>query len=200
MRTDFWRQGAAALAAACLLTIAAVAQEGEASGEVNIEGDKPPAAAAAGEEKKPSGKPVKPTITERDPFVNQVSAGVVTPGAVTSRRTVASSSGATVKPAAAAASRSATGATKGTKGAAAPAEEPVEVVVPAPEVTITGIVKSGGGHIAIVNSGNTSYMVVPGQKLGDYRVSAITDTAVTFTHTGKNFKVPIESFGTQKKK
>lgn len=199
MRTDFWRQSAAALAAAGLLTLAAIAQEGEASGEVKIEGDKPPAAAAAGEEKKPTGKPVKPTITERDPFVNQVTAGVVSPGAVSSRaRTASSTGGATVKPAAAAASRSATGATKGVKGAAA--EEPVEeVIVPAPEVTITGIVKSGGGHVAIVNSGNMSYMVVPGQKLGDYRVSSITDTAVTFTHTGKNFKVPIESFSAKKK-
>lgn len=200
MRTDFWRQGAAALAAAGLLTIAAVAQQGEASGEVKIEGDKPAAAAAAGDKAKPAGKPVKPTITDRDPFVNQVTGGVVTSGAVPSRaRTVRSTGGATVRPAAAAASRSATGATKGVKGAA---EEPKveEVVVPAPEVTVTGIVKSGGGHIAIVNSGTMSYMVSPGQKLGDYRVSSITDTAVTFTHTGKNFKVPIESFSSTTKK
>ena len=197
MRTDFWRQGAAALAAAGLLTIAAVAQQGEASGEVKIEGDKPAAAAAAGEKAKPAGMPIKPTITDRDPFVNQVTGGVVTSGAVPSRsRTARNTGGATVRPAA---SRSATGASKGVKGAA---EEPKveEVIVPAPEVTVTGIVKSGGGHIAIVNSGTMSYMVSPGQKLGDYRVSSITDTAVTFTHTGKNFKVPIESFSSTTKK
>ena len=193
MRKDFWRQGAAAILAAGLQASAVVAQEG-ASGEVKIEGEKPPA--AAGEAAKPAAKSIKPSITDRDPFVNQVNAGVVNPGAITRVRSV--TTGATVRPPAGGAAARGNAA----KGAAknAPAEEVVEeVIVPAPEVTITGIVKSGGGHIAIVNSGTQSYMVSAGQKLGDYRVASITDTAVTFTHTGKAFKVPIESFAAQKK-
>jgi hypothetical protein len=191
MKTDIWRQGAAAILAAGLLTIAAVAQTGEASGEVKIEGEKPPAAAAAGT--KPTAKPVKPTITDRDPFVNQVNAGTVSPDAVGRvRRTT--SEGPAVRPPANRAASNGPSKGPGGKGTAAAEEEVPEVIVPAPEVTITGIVRSGSGRVAIVNSGTSSYMVVPGQKLGDYRVSTITDTAVTFTHTGKAFKVPIDSF------
>ncbi len=190
MNNVFWRQRAAAILAAGLLTVAAVAQEG-ASGEVKIEGEKPPAATAT-EAAKPAAKPVKPTITNRDPFVNQVNAGTVSSGS-TSRIRPAQSAGATVKPAAAAARGKSAGAV-----AAAAAAEP-EVIVPAPEVTITGIVKSRGGHQAIINSGSNSHIVSAGQKIGDYRVAAITDTAVTFTNSGKSFKVPIESqFGLKK--
>jgi hypothetical protein len=194
MRTDFWRQGAAAILAAGLLASAVVAQEG-ASGEVKIEGEKPPA--AAGEAPKPIIKPAKPVITDRDPFVNQATAGAVNSGTVSRVRPRPTGATNTVRPATPA-SNAARGNAPAVKGQAAQ-EEVEEVIVPAPEVTITGIVRSGGGHIAIVNSGSQSYMVTPGQKLGDYRVSAITDTAVTFTHTGKAFKVPIESFAATKK-
>ena len=191
MKTDIWRQGAAAILAAGLLAIAAVAQTGEASGEIKIEGEKPPAAAAG--ETKPTAKPVKPTITDRDPFVNQVNAGTVRSDAVGRVRRTSSDGPAVRAPARAVGGNNAP-VKAGAKGAAVAEEEVPEVIVPAPEVTITGIVRSGSGRVAIVNSGSSSYMVVPGQKLGDYRVSAITDTAVTFTHTGKAFKVPIDSF------
>lgn len=191
MNNVFWRKRAAAILAAGLLTVAAVAQEG-ASGEVKIEGEKPPAATAT-EAPKAVVKPVKPTITSRDPFVNMVNAGTVSAGS-TSRVREAQSAGASVRPAASVA-RANTGAV----AAAVAAEAEPEVVVPAPEVTITGIVKSRGAHQAIINSGSNSHIVSAGQKIGDYRVASITDTAVTFTNSGKSFKIPIESqFGLKK--
>ena len=179
MRKEFVRNSTVAILAAGLLAVAAVAQTGEASGQVKIEGGSAPAAKA---QVKPAAKPAKPVIQDRDPFVNQVSGGVVNSSAVVRRRS--SSTGASVRPASAA-SRS--------------ASAKAAVAEPTPEVTITGIVKSRGAHQAIVNSGTSSYIVVAGQKLGDYRVAAITDTAVTFTHSGKSFKIPIESdFGLKK--
>lgn len=188
MKTEFWRQSAAAIIATGLLAVAAVAQTGEATGEVKIEGDKPPAATSTASVKSPA-KQAKPTITERDPFVNLVEVGAVSTGSALRPRSQ-TAGGASVRPA----------ANPIVKAGAVAAAEPVEeVIVPAPEVTITGIVKFSGGHQAIVNSGTSSYIVKAGQKLGDYRVSSITDTAVTFTHTGKSFKIPIESdFGLKK--
>lgn len=195
MRTDFWRNGAAAILAVGLLAVAAVAQTGEASSEVKIEGDKPAAASSA--EARPTVKPAKPVITDRDPFVNQVDAGVVTGGSAPRRTVRSSGSAPSVRPAA---SGGVSAAKASAKGMPAAEEVEPEVIVPAPEVTITGIVKSGSGNQAIVTSNSGSYIVRAGQKLGDYRVSAITDTAVTFTHTGKSFKIPIDSqFGLGKK-
>lgn len=194
MKKDFWRQSAVAMLAVGLLAASSGAQEG-ATGEVKIEGETPPAATATAAVK-PAAKPVKPTITDRDPFVNHVNAGVVSSGSVRRVRNDRAS-GNTVKPAAAAPKAAAATAAKG--AAAGTEEEVPEVIVPAPEVTITGIVKSRGGNQAIVSTGSSSYIVATGQKLGDYRVAAITDTAVTFTHTGKSFKIPIESeFGLKK--
>jgi hypothetical protein len=196
MKVEFWRNSAAAILAAGLLAVAAVAQTGEASGEVKIEGDKPPAATTS-VQAKPAARPAKPVITDRDPFVNQVESGVVVGGAVPSGvvRSARATGASTVRPAAAP-----VGKPMGAgKKAAAEAEPEPEVIIPAPEVTVTGIIKSSGSHQAIVSSSTGSYIVSPGQKLGDYRVSAITDTAVTFTHTGKSFKIPIESdFGLKK--
>lgn len=188
MRKEFWRNSTVAIIAAGLLAVAAVAQTGEASGQVKIEGENTPAATA---QVKPAAKPAKPVIQDRDPFVNQVTGGVVNSSAVVRQRR--SATGASVRPASSASRSSAA------RAATPNAEATPEVVVPAPEVTITGIVKSRGAHQAIVNSGTSSYIVVPGQKLGDYRVAAITDTAVTFTHSGKSFKIPIDSdFGLKK--
>ena len=186
MKTDFWRQGAAAILAAGLLATATVAQEG-ATGEVKIEGETPPAATATAAPK-PAAKPIKPAITDRDPFVNLVRSGVVVGGSAPRSRAPQATRGATVRPAATVA------AGPSRAGAANPAapQEP-EVIVPAPEVTITGIVKSRNGNQAIINSGANSHIVQAGQKIGDYRVAAITDTAVTFTNSGKSFKVPIEN-------
>lgn len=188
MKTDFWRQGAAAILAAGLLATATVAQEG-ATGEVQIEGETPPAATApATAAVKPAAKPVKPAITDRDPFVNLVKSGVVSGGSVTRVRPARPAAGATVRPASSVAASSVRGAAAAPQ---APAEP--EVIVPAPEVTITGIVKSRHGNQAIISAGANSHIVEPGQKIGDYRVSAITDTAVTFTNSGKSFKIPMEN-------
>ena len=195
MNTTFWRQGAAAILAAGLLAIAAVAQTGEASGEVKIEGEKPPAATTTAVVK-PAAKTVKPVITDRDPFVNQVSGGTVTAGAVGRVRTTSAASGNTVRPAVTRASGAAKSAPSRVEVEEA---EVIEVIVPAPEVTVTGIVKSRGSHQAIINYGDSSRIISTGQKMGDYRVAGITDTAVTFTHSGKSFKIPIDSdFGLKK--
>ncbi len=192
MKNEFWRRGIAAILTAGLLAIGAAAQEGEATGEVKIEGDVPPAATATAEVK-PAVKVAKPMITNRDPFVNQLLTGEVTSGftpRVRSReRTAAAPAERSVRPAA-----SARSITPGANVAAvAPEPIPEPVIIPAPDVTISGIVKAGGTRQAIVNAGSSSYIVSEGQKLADYRVSSITDTAVTFTYMGKSFKIPIDS-------
>lgn len=190
MKTQFWRRGATAILAAGLLAIAAVAQTGEASGEVKIEGAKPPKTATV--QAKPSAKSAKPSITDRDPFVNSVDSGVVIPGSIQARPRVstAPARGATVRPATPV-GKARVAAPQSAPAVQQPAVVEPVIIVPAPEVTITGIIKSAGSRQAIVNSGTSSYIVTPGQKLGSYRVASITDTAVTFTHTGKSFKIPI---------
>lgn len=193
MKNEFWRRGIVAILTAGLLAIGAVAQEGEATGEVKIEGDAPPAATATAEVK-PATKVAKPMITNRDPFVNQLLTGEVTSGftprvrSTRERTATAAPAGRSVRPAASARTIS-----PGANVAAAAPEAPPAPVIPAPEVTIAGIVKAGGSRQAIVNAGASSYIVSEGQKLADYRVSSITDTAVTFTYMGKSFKIPIDS-------
>lgn len=192
MSTKFWQSGIAAVVTAGLLAVSAIGQTGEASGEVKIEGNKPAAAAQKAPAATPAPQPIQPTITDRDPFVNMTNSGSVRSSSSPSRRigssAKAAGKSASVKPA------------KGQAANKADDKTEVEVIVPAPEVTITGIVKTGKGHQAIVQSSSGSYIVSPGQKLGDYRVASITDTAVTFTNTGKKFKILIDSpFGLGKK-
>lgn len=181
MKTKFWRSGAATIIAAGLLSVAAIGQTGGAAGEVKIEGNKAPAAVKA--PAAPAKPAAPPTITDRDPFINQVDGGTVRGSTI--RRTGSSKIGAA----------KAGSSVKSNKGAAAKGKDDAkeEVIVPAPEVTITGIVKSGGSHQAIVTSASGSYIISAGQKLGDYRVASITDTAVVFTNTGKSFKILIDS-------
>lgn len=79
------------------------------------------------------------------------------------------------------------------------AEPPVEdpgtdvVEVNPPDVTITGIVNSVQGRQAIVKAGDFSQIVVVGQKLADYKVTAITDTGVTFSYANASFEVALAS-------
>ena len=69
-----------------------------------------------------------------------------------------------------------------------------EVDIPAPEVTISGIVRSGSGNQAIISTANGTRVITTGQKLGDYRVAAIGDKSVSFSYGGgKIFKVPMDS-------
>lgn len=180
MKAEHWRLGVATIMTAGLLAAGASAQN-SAEGEVNIK-DKTPAAASESEAAKPAGKPVKPQIVDRDPFVNQVITGTV-------RSTTAA-----VRPkpksgtAAVAAAKGATG------GAAGKVEEVEEIEIPAPEVTVNGIVSSGSGRQAIISTSNGTRMITTGMKLGDYRVATIGPNYVTFSYNGeKNFKVQLEN-------
>lgn len=188
MKSNFWRQGVVALLTAGLLATAAIAQEG-AEGEVNIE----EAPAATTSEVKPATPPpaprVKPQIVDRDPFVNQLVTGVVLSDTAPSRRPAPS-----VRPATNASGSTASAQPTVTKTASGTEIEDEEVEIPAPEVTVNGIVTSGHGRQAIISTSVGTRMITPGQKLGDYRVSNIGPDYVTFNYGGeKEFKVPLES-------
>lgn len=66
----------------------------------------------------------------------------------------------------------------------APAPKPV-----APTVTVTGIVS---GQTAILSNAGRSYVVQVGDKLGDYRVSAIGPRSVTLATGATSFKLPMQ--------
>lgn len=75
-----------------------------------------------------------------------------------------------------------------------PTVEPLEpVAVDAPSVTVTGIVSVNGQRQAIINSSHGSRIIHVGQQLADYRVSEISSQAVTFTYSGQDFEIPLES-------
>lgn len=192
MKADYWRKGVATVLTAGLLATGAVAQDG-AEGEVNIQ-DSAPATTSTAAETKPAARPIKPQIVERDPFVNQLLTGNIstsTSGTRSPTRNVRTSKPAsnTIKPAGTTAS-AAPGAAPGAVGDEAPEPE-----IPAPEVTVNGIVSSGSGRQAIISTGNNITRVIsPGMKLGDYRVSTIGPNYVTFNYGGKkDFKVVIEN-------
>jgi len=67
-------------------------------------------------------------------------------------------------------------------------EKPAPV---APAVTVTGIV-SGPAQTAILSNAGRSYVVRVGDKLGDYRVSAIGARSVTLATRANSFKLPLE--------
>lgn len=181
MKANYWRLGIATIMTAGFLATGASAQN-SAEGEVNIK-DKAPAAASEAEAAKPAGKPIKPQIHHRDPFVNQIITGDVRSSTAGVRPKGVSKAGTT----------SAAGASPSTKGGAAKVEEP-EIEIPAPEVTVNGIVSSGSGRQAIISTNNGTRMISTGMKLGDYRVATIGPNYVTFSYNGeKNFKVPLEN-------
>ncbi len=175
----------AVLLAAGLLSTAAFAQEGEATGEVNIEGETPAVSSPAPAEAAPSiGLPMKPQIVSRDPFVNTILSGEVYASYAPAR---------TSRPAAAPSIAAAPQVTVPPAARGPQIEEEIEEeIIPAPEVTVTGIVSSGSGRYAIVNSGASSYLVTVGQKLADYRISAISTDSVTFSYSGKSFEIEME--------
>ena len=186
MKADYWRRGVATVLAAGLLAVGAVAQDG-AEGEVNITDSAPTETAQPEAASAAPAKPIKPQIVERDPFVNQLLTGNVVATSTGSRAPVRN-----IQPV----SKSPTSGT--TVAAAAPpaAGEEVaeEVEIPAPEVSVTGIVSSGSGNQAIIRTNVGMKVVNVGQKLGDYRVASIGDTYVVFSYGGeKTFKVPLDS-------
>lgn len=186
MKADYWRQGVAAILAAGLLAVGAVAQEG-AEGEVNITEGTPTETAQPAEAEPAPSKPIKPQIVDRDPFVNQLLTGNVT-STSTGTRSVTRN----IKPVVKNAQSGSTVASAA--GAAAGDEAAEEVEIPAPEVSVTGIVSSGSGKQAIIKTNVGMRVINVGQKLGDYRVAAIGTDHVVFNYGGeKNFKVPLDS-------
>lgn len=183
MKAEYWRRGVATVLAAGLLAVGAVAQDG-AEGEVNIKDSAPAETSESEPEAVKEDKPIKPQIVDRDPFVNQLLTGNVVAGSAPSRAR-------NIKPAP-------KPATSGSTVAAAKPDETVltepEVEVPAPDVSVTGVVTSGSGNQAIIKTNVGMKVISVGQKLGDYRVASIGSNYVVFAYgTGKTFKVPINS-------
>ena len=185
MHTSNWRLGLAAVLATGLLAAGASAQEG-ASGDVDIK-EKSPAATQSGETVTSETKMVKPTIVDRDPFINQMTSNrIVTPDRPNSG----------VRPIKTISPGNNDKEPNGRPGAdpVDPTVAVVEPEVPAPEVTVTGIVSSGSGSQAIISTSAGTRMVSSGQKLGDYRVSSIGPNYVSFSYgQTKVFKVPLAS-------
>lgn len=188
----------------------AYAQEGgEASEEITISEDEPGAATetktedAAKKAEEAALLKVRPKMTERDPFRNPIASGEV--HGTTVRRTPRPASTGrqepTVKPAEGAAA-STEGSAAAPAGPDAPAygdEEEPEVSPPA--VTVTGIISSGSGRRAILTSPDQSYIVSVGDKLAEYRVTAISERAVSFSLSDRTFKLEMEDeFGLHSKK
>ena len=171
---------------------AAWAQDGDASGDVEItedaEVEEKPAEVA---QPKKSGKMPKPELTDRDPFRNPVLSGEVDGGSI--RR-----DGGRAR---VLAKRSEDGEPiVGEDGEEIIYEDEEEEEIEAPSVTISGIVSSGGGNRAILSSPDQTYIVSVGDKLSSFRVSAISAKSVTFTYKDRDFKVEMEDeFGLETK-
>lgn len=186
MKAEYWRQGVATILAAGLLAVGAVAQDG-AEGEVNITDSAPTEAAQPETAAEAPAKPIKPQIVDRDPFVNQLLTGNVIPTSTGSRAPTRN-----IKPVSKVADSGKTVAAAAPPAAGEEAEPEVEI--PAPEVTVTGIVSSGSGNQAIIKTNVGMKVINVGQKLGDYKVSSIGSNYVVFSYGGeKTFKVPLDS-------
>lgn len=79
------------------------------------------------------------------------------------------------------------------KGEAVITDKQPQVIVPAPEVKVQGILLSGKGNRAIVVGPNTTFIVKQGDKLGDYKVASITNKQVVFAFKDKKFPIKLES-------
>lgn len=64
-------------------------------------------------------------------------------------------------------------------------------VIAPPEAVVSGIVTSRGTRQAILSTGQQSYMVREGQKLGDFKVRSISADSVTLVCEGQSFKLPL---------
>lgn len=185
MHTSNWRTGIAVFLATGLLAAGASAQEG-ATGDVDIK-EKSPAVTQPADTTSSETRMVKPTIVDRDPFINQMTSNrILTPDRTNSP----------IRPI-----KKISPGNNNAEPQARPGADPVDETVavqepeiPAPEVTVTGIVSSGSGSQAIISTSAGTRMVSSGQKLGDYRVSSIGPNYVSFSYgETKVFKVPLAS-------
>ncbi len=80
-------------------------------------------------------------------------------------------------------------------------EKPKPVVkVSKPNVKVTGILKSGSTYKAILQGPERAIMVSSGEKVGGYRIAAVTDKDVTLVYKDKyKFVIPMEqeTFGSK---
>ncbi|MCA9790731.1 MAG: hypothetical protein KC910_03020 [Candidatus Eremiobacteraeota bacterium] len=178
--------------------VARAQEEGDASGKVTISEDaetpKTPDKPAKAEQQGPKKMP-KPKLTDRDPFINPIEAGTFSGGKTPKKGDP--NAGPTVR------AHDGEGATANAdaKGGdeAAYTDEEVEEIDP-PAVTISGIVSSGGGRMAILTSPDQSHIVRVGDKVGEYRVAGISERAVTFKIKDQTFKIIMEDeFGLSSK-
>lgn len=120
-------------------------------------------------------QPARPKLQDRDPFINQLTR----PSQTTHVRPthVRNQDDPAVQP---------------TK-VAQPTRDDGAVALEAPLVKVTGIIESKGKKSAILNDGQKSRIVSVGQRLADYQITAISKDRVTFTCSGQNFEIPMES-------
>ena len=184
MHTSYWRMGIAAILATGILAVGATAQEG-ASGDVTIKEKTPEVTTTTDATSSADTKPIKPAIVERDPFINQLHSNRFPdydrPQVRPNPRPL-KPDGNTQSPQ----------ARPDADPIATETEAPVEI--PAPEVTVSGIVSSPSGSLAIISTNVGTRMITAGEKLGDYRVSSIGTDYVAFSYgQTKVFKVPMDS-------
>ncbi|MGE0488269.1 MAG: hypothetical protein AB7S38_03530 [Vulcanimicrobiota bacterium] len=174
-------------------------EEGDASGKVTISEDaetpKTPDKPAPAEQQGPKKMP-KPKLTDRDPFINPIEAGTFSGGKTPKKGDP--NAGPTVRAQDGGEGATASGDNKGGEEAAYTDEEEEEIDPPA--VTISGIVSSGTGRMAILTSPDQSHIVRVGDKVGEYRVAGISERAVTFKIKDHTFKIIMEDeFGLSSK-
>lgn len=67
------------------------------------------------------------------------------------------------------------------------------VEIPEPEFEVRGLVRSGGGMMALLSDKEKTRIVQAGQSVGEYRVSAIDNRGVTVTRGGQKFRVKMKN-------
>jgi len=114
----------------------------------------------------------------RDPFINPLQASVVpTEPQVSAPVSEAGTAGAAVPM---------TGASFGAL------KKPKAPVMPTPDVTVTGLVRSGSGYRAILTGPDGSLIVATGQKVGPFQIASISPKGVVLTWKGQKVTLPLE--------
>ena len=188
--TSLYRALATLLLVGALVTgsgwSAAWAQEGDASGEVDITeeaGEKPKAEEKADPKTGPMKMP-KPKLTDRDPFRNPILSGEVESGSIP----VYGEEGETITKTGDEKSASG-GDSDGVETVTYSDEEEEEIEPPAFE--ISGIVTSGSGRRAILAGPESTHIVSVGDKLAEFKVASISDEVVVLKYKDREFKVEI---------
>jgi len=192
------RRGSAALALAGTLTLCAACGGGGGTGEPETtDSSTPPAVSGEVQvtEEEVAQQPETPEVAPtperrapevrsvgrvRDPFINPLEASVVP---------VEPQAGAAVP---------AVGSTEA--GAAAPVmgsslgalKKPKAPVMPTPEVSVTGLVRSGTGYRAILTGPDGSLIVGTGQKVGPFQIASISPKGVVLAWKGQKLTLPLE--------